>query len=544
MNAITPEVCISSWMFAEKYQLPQLADRARTMASEAEVVVESGEITQLPKSMLLEVLSSQETLSMDDTCRTILRWVEADIDSRQDDLEDLLPFVSFPQLSHGYILELLTFYDQPIFKHISEKVHEAVSFNLQDQTPELRRQILAKQDRVTESPLVKKCAVVLACLNEDVSAMSAFHVEPEETFYSFPMECSPEAFHFQFTTCVHRNELYVSRGTKQKTVLTKYVPGNNDWEILPPLEFGVEKHSMSAVGDRLFLIGGSRMCKKSNHYIPCYNIGMKTWNRKAGELQVDVEDASTAVLGHRIYVFGGSAGLSKPVDTVQCVDTRSGHVYVAGCLPVLTEDVKALSDGGTIYVLCDGMRVLKMKEHFELADTKESPLKRRKMNNEEDQPDYSDSTPSVSFLNVGTFSGGKVLAAYLHSGEMIGCGTVSSDGVPSSLARAINLETGAVTTKRLAFQKPLKNVNTLNIPQEFLNQETASAHFRRGDMVQWKRDSQPAPAMGFGFASPNNTGTGTGTVEGVSTTGTVSVKFPNGQIRSTPASKLVFAGRK
>ena len=74
------------------------------MASdEFDQVIQSDEFLQLPKSMLLVVLGSQRKLSMDDLCRTILRWVEHDAEGRQKYFSELLPFVSFPQLSPAYI---------------------------------------------------------------------------------------------------------------------------------------------------------------------------------------------------------------------------------------------------------------------------------------------------------------------------------------------------------------------------------------------------------------------------------------------------------
>ena len=93
-----------------------------------------------------------------------------------------------------------------------------------------------------------------------------------------------------------------------------------------------------------------------------------------------VEDAAAAVVGHRIYVFGGKDAGKKAVDAVQCVDTTTGNVYLAGSLPVPAGEVLALSDGGTIYVMCDGTRVLKMQERFDIADQKERRTKSQVVN--------------------------------------------------------------------------------------------------------------------------------------------------------------------
>lgn len=120
---ITPDVCVGTWLFAEKYSLPTLAQTAAAMASdEIDQVVKSDEFPQLPKAMLLIILGSQRKLSMDDLCRTILRWVEKEPESRQAHLGELLPFVSFPQLSPVYISELMNYYfDHPFRKYMASK---------------------------------------------------------------------------------------------------------------------------------------------------------------------------------------------------------------------------------------------------------------------------------------------------------------------------------------------------------------------------------------------------------------------------------------
>ena len=119
---IAPDVCVGTWLLAEKYGLPTLAQKAAAMASdEIDQVVKSDEFLQLPKAMLLIILGSQRRLSMDEICRTILRWVEKEPESRQAHFGELLPFVSFPQLSPVYIDELMNYFDHPFRKYMASK---------------------------------------------------------------------------------------------------------------------------------------------------------------------------------------------------------------------------------------------------------------------------------------------------------------------------------------------------------------------------------------------------------------------------------------
>ena len=244
-----------------------------------------------------------------------------------------------------------------------------------NQQEDLKRQILAKQDRVAPSPLIQKCAVVVGGSTESgtvLDELSAFRVEPGTKFATYPLKPLPESFGVHFATCVWRNELYISGGTKEVTFFAKYKPGYDEWEVLPDMKLGLEKHVMAAIQGHIYVVGGfSELRKKTSSLVQVYNVSEKRWATLENQLPLAVQDAAAAVLGHRIYVFGGKAASKKPSDMVQCLDTTSGCAYQAGRLPFPAGEVLALSDGGTIYVMCDGTKVLKMKERFDVADRKE-----------------------------------------------------------------------------------------------------------------------------------------------------------------------------
>lgn len=111
---LEPAVCLGAWQFAQRYDLPTLAEKSLKMAVEKLFSVsQQDEFLTLPKSMLLLLLSLQQNLSMDDICKIILRWVEADQEKRQIHLLELLPFVGFPHLSSNYLCEILDYLNHP-----------------------------------------------------------------------------------------------------------------------------------------------------------------------------------------------------------------------------------------------------------------------------------------------------------------------------------------------------------------------------------------------------------------------------------------------
>ena len=259
-----------------------------------------------------------------------------------------------------------------------------MSFNLFNQSEDLKRQILARQDRVTSSPLIQKCVVVVGGCTEDdaiLDELSAFRVEPGRHFGTYPLKPFPESCGIHFASCVWKNELYVSGGSKKGTFFAKYKPGFNDWEVLPDMTRGFQKHAMAAVNGNVYVTGGFGPEEKhASSFIQVYDVSKKCWSQLENQLPVAVQDAATAVLGHRVYVFGGKDDSNQPSDVVQCLDSTSGLSYEAGKLPFPTGEIVALSDGGTIYLMCDGTKVLKMKELFNVADKKERQAKELQVN--------------------------------------------------------------------------------------------------------------------------------------------------------------------
>nr|KAG5686342.1 hypothetical protein BaRGS_021961 [Batillaria attramentaria] len=206
------------------------------------------------------------------------------------------------------------------------------------------------------------------CLLQDVCP------ENREDSPLYRLKPAPDGLRVNFATCVWKNELYVGGGFDQSRLFAVYKPGDNQWDILPQMLKGREKHCMAALNWNVYVIGGLEQgClveKSPASYVVVYSVKKKTWTH-FGRLAVAVSDTTAAVLGHRIYVFGGQDARGKSTDMVQCIDTISGRVYTAGRLPAPSSGARAVSDGGTIYIATAQGKMLKMKENFVLADERE-----------------------------------------------------------------------------------------------------------------------------------------------------------------------------
>ncbi|KAL8586197.1 hypothetical protein ACOMHN_021464 [Nucella lapillus] len=322
---LIPKMAVGVWMLAKRYSQPHLADRAFTVAlEEIEEVIEGDDILQLPKSMLMNLLSSQTKLSMDEVCKTTFRWVAEDLDVRQVYYEDLIPFLCFLQLQPSSLFGLTELSDLPFYKSIYKRIEKTVSF-----------QKIHRTEGTDYRTFLHKCAVVLASDHDShdatttPEAFSAFYVELRTQFYPYRLTkpLRPFASKFDFASCVYTNELYVSQRDEHETLLMTYVARTGCWKSLPALKkLGLERHSMAGARNRIYLVGGSAVdCVKHTRQknIPYYDVVSKTWGQAPVGLPVGVDGPATAVLGHRIYVFGGQDVDHQPLNIVQCVDTLS-----------------------------------------------------------------------------------------------------------------------------------------------------------------------------------------------------------------------------
>lgn len=116
-ETLKPDTCLEMWQFALMYNLDKLTVMSFKMVlQEINVVSQQEEMLSLPKSLFLILLSAQKKLKMDDVCKTILRWVEADQDARLIHLWEFLPFVCFLHLSSDYLCEIVTYLNHPFGK--------------------------------------------------------------------------------------------------------------------------------------------------------------------------------------------------------------------------------------------------------------------------------------------------------------------------------------------------------------------------------------------------------------------------------------------
>ncbi|XP_025103223.1 ectoderm-neural cortex protein 1-like isoform X1 [Pomacea canaliculata] len=364
MNNFTANNVLSFWKFAQAHSLPNVAKICYTWAAEHIDILPQDELLSLPKSMLLIILSLQKKLSMDAVCQTILSWVEIDLDKRQTYLEELLPFVCFPHLSPSYLFDLSCNLRYQLNDVLCGGISQGVEFYLKGicgNDANIQMQILAQQTVKLQLPDIAPCCVAIGVKTEMNSSPQGIYTISTKT--CCPLAPVPKNPGLHFASCTWQNAIYLSGGVTQPNFFAVYRPGDNQWQELPDLPGnGRAQHAMAAVNSCIYVIGGSLSKRRfPNNRQPSsvlkYDLKSSTWHDFC-ILPEDVLEATAAVLGHRIYLFGGVNS-----DLVQCVDTCGCSAYTAGYLPC-TLTLRALSNGGIIYVVLSPKEILRMWETF------------------------------------------------------------------------------------------------------------------------------------------------------------------------------------
>ena len=149
---------------------------------------------------------------------------------------------------------------------------------------------------------------------------TAEHYSPEVGVWKFIPDLPCGCFSIAAAFC--RGTLFVSGGINddpEDNVPVNYnrswVPGQEQWVNMTPMLTERQGHSMTALHDKLYVLGGYHSGEDTMSFSHCfkaevYDVELNQWSRLR-DLHPKVEHvhASTAVVGDKIYVLGGSTSV-------------------------------------------------------------------------------------------------------------------------------------------------------------------------------------------------------------------------------------------
>ncbi|QOL25390.1 kelch repeat-containing protein [Thalassotalea sp. LPB0316] len=118
---------------------------------------------------------------------------------------------------------------------------------------------------------------------------------------------------------VHDQAIYVVGGfdrTSSMNVFERFLPQDNAWQKLPAMPFEASAHSLSLVGDKLYVFGD--YTNLSQTYV--YDFTNEQWQQVNIGYQASRHNSATTIDGVT-YVIGGNTGTSGPfLNSIQAFD--------------------------------------------------------------------------------------------------------------------------------------------------------------------------------------------------------------------------------
>lgn len=333
---LEPSNCIGVWRLGEKLNCGSLASVAKDMIlSSFSQACGHEEFLSLDSSELVEILKDDELNAPNEevVCDAVLRWLHKD-DFRRKCLDDVLEHVRLPFVSPEYLLD--TFENSITRPNDRCRVilEEAKRYHMLP----ARRQFVDSIRTKPRSSFDVEETVVFFCTkasasspnpgNRPTNELKCFHLRSKEwtSLPTFPNHPNAE-----FAVCTHGSDIYVSGGTKNSTDFYQFNGTLLQWRCRAHMTEGRVRHSMAAVGDSLYAIGGYSATKILDG-IEEYSIPQNKWTH-AGRLAVGVCLTATAVCGQKIFVLGGVIDEQVSTAMIQCYDTRTKAVTTVGNLP-------------------------------------------------------------------------------------------------------------------------------------------------------------------------------------------------------------------
>ena len=363
MENINKDNCLRVWETAFLHDIQDLATKALSLVTKHFVEVQQFNDFKLlcDVDFMLKIIKS-ETINCPNKSvllTAVLKWVEADIESRLCYLRDLVMTI---QANTGLQ-----------FTEISNVVSSIDEINQteewKDIVTDLARQNILVQRNVQSSPHFDECLVILTNrMNSKKQELCCFSKQQHEWYKLADLTTDLGGY---FATCSYGTDLLVSGGTANPRAFYSYNGQQDTWEKfldLPEARPRIQ-HNMVVVRDTVYFIGGVSQLNVPSpiKLIDAFSLKTKSW-RNFGDfgrgkeylLITPVYSCQSVSLDRTIYTFGGvDAHMGKNL-TVQYFNTEGeysgeGAKIPDGALPVVHDSsIYVVCKDGTIYKYVPG----------------------------------------------------------------------------------------------------------------------------------------------------------------------------------------------
>lgn len=285
-----PQTSLDMFLFAQAHRCDSLQSRSTDMlANNFGILWRDGSFQHLGKNELKRLLELPQINGHPDIKEALRFWMEYEKDFREGNYEELLQFLHD---THG-----------------DSGTHTNSRFNPY-------RKSVRRCRKVPRFAVLFCDGKSRSTLVIDLRNFSTYHLKVKQ------MQTLRDGFAVCFLAVGDAPYIYVSGGRDSKPCqMMRYDVILNKWKDCKKMSCCRLDHSMVAVGEKIYVIGGHNE-KTFLSSIEEYNPQTNSW-KTVGNLQQPVRSAACVVFKEKIYIFGGKLFDGRKVATVQCFDPSS-----------------------------------------------------------------------------------------------------------------------------------------------------------------------------------------------------------------------------
>ena len=349
IDQICSENCIGLWLTAKSYICVKLQEATWPFILEHfEDLWENDEFVKLGLDDLVTIIKDDNLkIAQEETaCQAALRWIKAD-ENRQNKVGEIVPHLRLSQVGLDFLLDEI--YSNPIiYKNDNSMkiVKDAVKYQA---LPDRRHTFKAVTDKLRNTCAMTSLFVVIGRRQTSNGVHMTDVVGYDARNSKWYSLCSlPFDIGEEFSTCPYGDDIFVSGGTVKPEAFLRFSAKQYRWLEKNSMVQGRYRHSMVAVKDSVFCLGGYYF--GTLKCIEEFDIGSNSW-QTVGELKHAVDAMSASVLGGRIYLFGGWLGFAEETNIIQCFDTITQTCSVIANLPSPCKDSRAITFNKKTYIV-------------------------------------------------------------------------------------------------------------------------------------------------------------------------------------------------
>ncbi|KAL3877593.1 hypothetical protein ACJMK2_035289 [Sinanodonta woodiana] len=373
-DKVDAENCLALWKLATSHQCHYLAKKAWlfVLNNFSEVCHDEGFLL-LDCDEVLAIIQDNDlnTPNEELICEVTFRWVKHDLENRRQYFEKLFETLRLPLVQPEYLLEKIERNDLVKASEACKTiVDEAKRFHL---LPARRHEFVSSRLMFRNHGEYEEVIICIGGNTHPGVATKDVYCYSLQTMTWSRLASVPYHVGVEFAVCTYGNAIFVSGGSSSLRGMVYYSTTQNKWVNCGRMLIGRRRHSMVAVGDCVYVLGGfDDDADEANDFstlISVERFGVYTgkWDDD-GFMAFPVRSASTAVIQEKIYLFGGIDGEGQKMDAVQCYDTRQRTCTHIRDLPSVAGMSSAVKYNRTIYLIFPNGKVLKTDDGYEMEE--------------------------------------------------------------------------------------------------------------------------------------------------------------------------------